>query len=62
VVFETDERLRCQRFNLRVDHDVANEAFLSRLGSYIDHADAGESLALGRLVVVAKELIAAADG
>jgi len=61
VVFETDEGLGCQRFDLRVDHDVADEPLLPGFCSYIDHADAGESLSLGGRVVVAEELVAAAD-
>ena len=62
MVFETDQRGGSQTLDLRVDNDVSDEAFLAGLGFHINEADAGEALALGGLVVVAKELIAAADG
>jgi len=60
VVFETDEGGGCEVGHFGVDDDVANEAFLARFGFYVDQADAWEALALGGLVVVAEELVAAA--
>ena len=62
MVFETDQRCGRQALDLRVDNHVSNEAFLARLGFHVDKADAGEALALGGLVVVAEELVSAADG
>jgi hypothetical protein len=52
VVFESDQRAGRDVVDLGVDDDVADEALLAGLRSYIDKADAGESLALGGLVVV----------
>jgi len=60
VVFETDERLGVERFDLGVDDDVADEALLAGLRAYVDHSDAGKFFALGGLVVVAEQLVAAA--
>jgi len=62
VVFETDERAGLDVIDLRVDHNVADEAFLAGFGFDVDEADAWETLALGRLVVVAQQLVAAANG
>jgi len=62
VVFETHQRGGCQALDLRIDNDVSDEALLAGLGFHVDEADAGEALSLGGLVVVAEELIAAADG
>jgi len=61
VVFESDQRPGRDVLDLGVDDDVADEALLAGLSPYVDHADAGESLAFGGLVVVTKKLVAAAD-
>jgi hypothetical protein len=61
VVFETDQRGGSQALDLRVDNDVSDEPFLAGLGFHVNEADAGETLALGGLIVVAEELVAAAD-
>jgi hypothetical protein len=52
VVFESDQRAGHDVLDLGVDDDVADETLLARLGSYVDQADARESLALGGLIVV----------
>jgi hypothetical protein len=60
VVFKTDEGLGLEIDHLGVDDDVADEPLLARFGPDVDEADARKALALGRLVVVAEELVAAA--
>src|SRR5579864_1643238 len=62
VVLETDERARLELRDLRFDDDVADESLLARFGPDVDEADAREPLALGGLVVMAQQLVAAADG
>jgi hypothetical protein len=52
VVFESDQRAWRDVLDLDVDDDVADEALLAGLSSYVDQTDAGESLTLGSLVVV----------
>jgi hypothetical protein len=59
VVFETDKRFGRERFDFRVDDHVADEALFPRLRADVDHADAWESFAVGGLVVVAEQLVAA---
>src|SRR5438067_1065125 len=62
VVLETDEGARLQSFDVRLDHDVSDEALLAGFCFDVDEADAVISLAVGGLVVVAEQLVAAADG
>src|SRR5690348_8222644 len=62
VVLEPDERAGGEMQRLaRLDDDVADEALLARLRGHVEQADAVEPLAVGRLVVVAEQLVAAAD-
>jgi hypothetical protein len=61
VVFEADQRRGLEVDHVGVDHDIADESFLAGLRSHVNEADAGEALAVRGLVVVAQELIAAAD-
>jgi hypothetical protein len=61
VVLEADQRAGRDVTDLGVDDDVADEALLAGLGSHVDKADARESLALGGLVVMTQQLVAAAD-
>jgi len=60
VIFETDKRGGREADDVRIDHDVADEASFSGFRAYVDEADAWEALSLRRLVVVAQELVAAA--
>src|SRR5229473_5013352 len=62
VVLETDEGRGRDVGQVGVDDDIADESALACVGADVDQADAGESLALAGLVVVAEELVAAADG
>jgi hypothetical protein len=62
VVLEADQGCGVQIGERRVDHDVSDEASLPGFGAHVDEADAWESLTFPRLVVVAEELVAAADG
>ena len=62
MVFETDQCAGRDVLDLYIDDDVADEPFLAGFRSDVDEPDAGEALALGRLVVVAEELVAPADG
>jgi len=60
VVLESDQRRRVDAFDRRVHDHVADESFLACFGAHVDEPDARKSLAFGRLVVVAEQLIAAA--
>src|SRR5216683_3932028 len=62
VVLETDQGRGRDVGEIGVDDDIADESALASLGADVDQADAGESLAVAGLVVVAEELVAAADG
>jgi len=61
VVFETDQRAGRDVLELSINDDVADEALLAGFRSHVDEADTREPLAFGRLVVVAEELVTAAD-
>jgi len=60
VVLESDQRRRVDALECRVHDHIADESFFAGLGAHVDEPDAGKSLAFGRLVVVAQQLIAAA--
>jgi len=59
VVLETDERGRHEVDDVHVDDHVADEPALAGFGVHVDQADARKALALGGLVVVAQQLVAA---
>jgi len=61
VILEADQGCRVQVGQVCVDDNVADESFLAGFSANVDEADAGEALALCGLVVVAEELVAAAD-
>ena len=61
VVLETDQRARAEALDLGLNDDVADEAPLPRLRPHIDEPDPVVALAVGGLVVVAEQLVAAAD-
>ena len=61
MILETDQGGRVQLdVIVGVDHHVADESSLAGFCPDVDEADAWEALALGGLVVMAEELIAAA--
>src|SRR5712692_1456582 len=62
VILEADEGLWVEVGHVGVDDHIADESALAGLGANVDEADAGEALAVGGLVVVAQELVAATHG
>jgi len=64
VVLESNQRPghEIRHFCVDVDDDIADEALLARFSADVDEPDAREALALGGLVVVAEQLVAAAYG
>jgi len=63
VVFKTDQcrwREAFEAVGFYVDDHVADEALLAGFGFDVDETDAWKALALGGLIVVAEELVAAA--
>src|SRR5260370_11183179 len=62
VILEADQGLWVETGQVGVDDHVADESALAGFGAHVDEADAGEPLAVGGLVVVAKELVAATHG
>src|ERR1700687_4121064 len=61
MVLEADEGRRLEVGQVGIHDHVADEAPLAGLGAHVDEADAREPLAIGGLVVVAEQLIAATN-
>jgi hypothetical protein len=54
VILETDQRVWRQALDVGVDHHVADETLLARLGADVDKTDARKALAFCGPVVVAQ--------